>query len=215
MVLAVILLAGMLSGCFSSGNSNLASQPTTTVPTTSPTQLQTTTTAPTQPTTVPTQPEDTGIEVAAHIRHYKSLERFYDETRAERWPKIINSAEDFKKLLESDYMQMLTFGSYDLEVLESYDDAFFEDNSLVLICLFDADGNFVGSFGVDSCVKYDSYFDGHYIVSLGDGGFHCGPHWYDTHYILFIEINDVVKDHAVFYYEFTDYLGIDEIVLGS
>ncbi len=218
--LSVILLAGMLSGCLPSGNPNLASQPTTTMPTTEPTQPKTQpTTVPTQPTTVPTQPEDTTIEVAAQIRFYKYLERFYDATRAEKWPKIINSAEDFKKFLESDYMQTIRsdkygFSSNDLEILERYDDAFFEENSLVLLCLYDANGNFCGSFGVDSCVKYDGYYDGYFIVSVGVGGFYCGPFWFNTHYIVFIEINEVVEEHAVFYFEIDGDLGIDEIVLG-
>lgn len=203
MVLAVILLAGMLSGCFSSGNSNLASQPTTTVPTTSPTQLQTTTTAPTQPTTVPTQPEDTGIELEARV-YYQLVSG--SSARKIKWPVIIKSAADLKKFADSDFGKSLAYIS---EAVDYYDDTFFAENNLILVCLYSGADSF-GSFSVESCIKKDGY----YLINLGPGEVHVGPNWYIYH-ILFIEVKDDIAKNAVVYFEISDMAGIDEIVLGS
>jgi hypothetical protein len=192
MVLAVILLVGMLSGCSLSGNSNLATQPTTTVPTTSPTRPQTTTTAPTQPTTVPTQPEDPGVELEAQADLSKEP---YPLPQNEEWPKIINSVEELEELANSDFGQSLN-----TQAFERYDDLFFEEHTLILVYLFTHP--VLKNYHVSSCLKMT---DGSYSVVLYGEVELIGDAGHLPRYIVtFIAIKDHVSKDAVIQFTILD-----------
>ena len=126
--LSVILLAGMLSGCLSSGNSNLASQPTTTVPTTAPIPYPTSTTVPVTQVTTPTTQQNVCEEPIPYEDH--SISFGIVECDAQ-WPLVIRSTEDL-----SNVEMTLYGGTGDIEkYVTQFDEAFFEENTLI-ICEF-------------------------------------------------------------------------------
>ena len=208
--LSVILLVGMLSGCLSSGNSNLASQPTTTLPTTAPTQPKTQpTTVPTQPTTVPTQPEDTTEELEAQAGA-KPETGNAAYMKNVKWPKIIKSKEELEGLLNSDFGKMLHTETISY-VTDRYDDAFFEEYSLVLLGMILVPHYVRTWFCVESCAKNTDL--GYYLIELSSAGTYMGSHLFDRYSVFFIEVKDDIPVDAIIYFELLGDLAANKIIV--
>ncbi len=194
LLLSMILLASILSGCLSSSDPKPETLPTKTAPTTTaPTQAQPTT-VPTQPTTVPTQPEAPDVELEAQADYsvdpYPCLQR-------EGWPKIISSVEELEELANSDIGR--TF-NYVPDAIERYDDSFFEEHTLLLVYLYTYPVFL--KYHVRSCIKLA---DGSYSIVLYGEQLPWGDCANMPRYIVtFIAVKDHVPKDAVIHFTFLD-----------
>ncbi len=190
LLVSMILLASMLSGCLASSDPNLETLPSTT---TTPTQTQPTT-VPTQPTTVPTQPEDPGVELEAQADFSMNP---YPLPQNEEWPKIISSVEELEQLANSDFGQSL---SYISRAVERYDDSFFEEHTLILVYLHTYPLNKI--YHVSSCLKMA---DGSYSVVLyGERQLYGDTANLPRYIVPFIAIKDHVPKDAVIQFTILD-----------
>lgn len=190
LLLSVILLASMLSGCLASSDPNLETLPSTT---TAPPRTQPTTVS-TQPTTVPTQPEDPGVELEAQADC--SVDP-YPYPQREGWPKIISSVNELEELANSDIGHTLRYAP---NVVERYDDLFFEEHTLILVYLYTYPVFL--RYHVSSCTKLA---DGSYSFVLYGEQLPWGDCAHMPRYIVtFIAIKDHVSKDAVLQFTFLD-----------
>ena len=193
LLLTLILLTSMLSGCLAS-DPNLETLPTKTAPaTTASTQTQPTT-VPTQPTTVPTRPEDPEKEVAYSLNRTSLTAYWADE--APKWPLVIKSMDELRDFAKTNFV---TYMLGKEEFVDFYDDVFFDEHTLLVVCIRTPA---VLDYELQSCMKMT---DGTYSIALkrseGGGGNDSSIPCYR---ILFIGIKDDVGKDAVIEFSLPD-----------
>jgi hypothetical protein len=206
LLLAFVMATSMMTGCFPASDSNMNAQPSTTALTTTiPTQPQTTA-EPTQPTTVPTQPEVSDIELECELNYLLSFEIPYlypsrpwqEPTEVMEWPAVIRSQEKLQELAKTDLGKQMGLND---EIVNIYDDAFFAEKTLILICFYKERGDHC--YQLKSCMKMAA---GYYMVTLEYGGPVWGPVYF-TYVFLFVEVKDVIPMNTVIYYTFPESMG--------
>lgn len=194
LLLSMILLASMLSGCLASGDPNMETLPTKTAPTTTAAPQTQPTTVPTQPTTGPTQPVVHDVEIEAQA-DYSIKPKPLPEN--EEWPKIISSAEELDELIKSDFGQSLNNMA---EEIQRYDDSFFEEHTLLLVYLYTYPVFL--KYHVRSCIKLA---DGSYSIEMYGEQLPWGNSASWPRYIItFIAVKDHVPKDAVIQFTFLD-----------
>ena len=197
LLLALVLLTGVLSGCLPSSDPNLNAQPSSTEPSASevaPSQTQTTA-LPTQ-TTVPAEPDPlvyTWINVPGFDWNVNAPDTIIGHVN------IINSVEDLAVLGDH-----LTFESYQGETLEdylaAYDDTFYAENTLILVGNSDT---YAPAY--HKLVDFVRNPDGTYFITVDDAqrpGFgNDGDHSISW---IIIEVTGKIPNDAVIGYENLD-----------
>ncbi len=194
LLMSLILLAAMLSGCLPSGDPNMETLPSKTAPTTTaPTQTQPTT-VPTQPTTVPTQPKDPGVELESQTQC--SLYCTYSEAKKVAWPIIIKTASELQEFANTEFGKEIFDVSDIADVYAYFNDAFFEEHTLILVAIYIESGQ-NQILDVYSAVKKDGCY--YFEIGMSEGPV-LGPAFRES-YVWFIEVKDDVPKDATIYFE--------------
>lgn len=208
LAVALALVATLLSGCLPSSSPNLNTQPTTTAPTTTAQAQTQPTTVPTQPTTVPTQPEDPGIELESQI--LCSLRCKYSQAESVEWPIVIKTVAELQEFANTDFGKVIFDVSDISDVYARFDDAFFEEHTLILVAILIKSGH-NQLLDVYSAVKKDGYYyfkiDESKSPVLGPAMNSCR--------IWFIEVKDDVPKDATICVELANRLNAELINYNS
>lgn len=205
LLLTLMALAIILTGCGTATPSNPNMLQTTPAATTSTTEIATTvpslpqTTAPSQPTTVPEQVPDNDTEPDHITRYNVSFDariikyQYIGDTI--QWPLVIKSAADLKKLPE--YGSEHYIFDY-IHILENYNASFFANHTLIAVCLYTQPGTRFAAYQAEDICKLE---DGSYEISLNP--FHNtaiitkeSPS-YD---VLLIEVKADIPQDAIFHF---------------
>lgn len=192
LLLALAVAAGALTACT---GPNLESQPATTLPTTAPTQPKTQpTTVPTQPSTVPTQPytEPPYIELEVLDPYGGAYIGLSGSSGVSRWPIVIKSVQDIQYLVDGDFAQ--PFRDYAAELLNRYDDAFFEEYTVIITC-YDPCIRHTGLRGA-RCLKTQ---EGYYELMIDLLGATIGDFWVYNRIVHAVAVKADIPKNAIIY----------------
>lgn len=196
LIISVMLLAACQSADLYSAQTE--PQHTSTVPvttsTTTPQPTATTTVIPA--TTVPTVPVESYTPVECTVQECVMLwvYRGWENTN---WPVLITSTAQLEALLQDHFSANLTEAGR-ASYLEKFNDAFFAENSLVLVCVWGESG--FSTCIVESCIRTD---DGSYEIILKEPERSFGT-GFDNYNFLFLQVVDVIAEDAHIHVELVE-----------
>lgn len=194
LLVSMILLASMLSGCLQSTDPNVETLPTKTAPTTTAAPQTQPTTVPTQPTTIPTQPEDPGVELESQTEC--TLHCTYSEAEKVEWPVVIKSSAELLEFANSDAGKVFFDASDIADVYAHFNDAFFEEHTLILVAIYIETGH-NQILDVYSAVKKDGCY--YFSIAMSRGPV-VGPAFHESA-VWLIEVKDDMPKNATIYFE--------------